>query len=149
MLGCDRQRIELAYIMFSLPGAPVIRYGDEIGMGDDLQLPERHCAQTPMQWSTEPEGGFTKNSKPVAPVISEGPYGYGHINIAAQRRDANSLLSCMERLIRMRKEAPEIGWGECAPIDTGDQGLLALRYDWRGNFVLVIHNFTPSRWRSI
>ena len=62
--------------MFTLPGTPVIRYGDELGMGDDLTLPERNCARTPMQWSTEPNGGFTKSEKPIMPVISEGPYGF-------------------------------------------------------------------------
>ncbi|MBB2834659.1 UNVERIFIED_ORG: maltose alpha-D-glucosyltransferase/alpha-amylase [Rhizobium esperanzae] len=77
MLGGDRRRIEMAYsLLFSLPGTPVIRYGDEIGMGDDLNLPERDCARTPMQWSTEPEGGFTKSPKPITPVIKDGPYGF-------------------------------------------------------------------------
>ena len=66
MLGGDRRRLELAYsLMCTLPGTPVIRYGDEIGMGDDLALPERNCARTPMQWSTEPHGGFTKSDKPL------------------------------------------------------------------------------------
>ncbi|CAN7426082.1 alpha-amylase family protein [Neorhizobium sp. LjRoot104] len=141
MLQGDRRRLELAYsLMFSLPGTPVIRYGDEIGMGDDLSLPERNCARTPMQWSTEPHGGFTKNDKPVLPVISGGPFGFEHLNVAHQRRDPNSMLNWMERLIRMRKEAPEIGWGECVPLKTSDPGVLALRYDWRDNSVLVVHN---------
>ena len=141
MLQGDRRRLELAYsLMFSLPGTPVIRYGDEIGMGDDLSLPERNCARTPMQWSTEPRGGFTKNDKPVLPVISGGPFGFEHLNVAHQRRDPNSMLNWMERLIRMRKEAPEIGWGECVPLQTSDRGVLALRYDWRNNSVLVVHN---------
>ena len=68
MLDGDRRRLELAYsLMFTLPGTPVIRYGDELGMGDDLDLPERECARTPMQWSTEPHGGFTKSDKPCVP----------------------------------------------------------------------------------
>ena len=88
MLGGDRRRLELAYsLMFTLPGTPVIRYGDEIGMGDDLDLPERNCARTPMQWSTEPHAGFTESDKPCAPVIDKGPYGYEHVNAAKQRRD--------------------------------------------------------------
>ena len=141
MLQNDRRRLELAYsLMFSLPGTPVIRYGDEIGMGDDLSLPERNCARTPMQWSDEPHGGFTKSNKPVLPVISGGPFGFEHLNVAHQRRDPNSLLNWTERLIRMRKEAPEIGVGSCTPIETSDKGVLALRYDWRGNSVLLIHN---------
>ncbi|MBY5805999.1 trehalose synthase [Rhizobium ruizarguesonis] len=141
MLGGDRRRIEMAYsLLFSLPGTPVIRYGDEIGMGDDLNLPERDCARTPMQWSTEAEGGFTKSKKLVSPVIKDGPYGFQHVNVAEQRRDPNSLLNWTERMIRMRKEAPEIGWGDFSVIDTGDDGVLALRYDWRGNSVLILHN---------
>ncbi|TBA21538.1 trehalose synthase [Rhizobium ruizarguesonis] len=141
MLGGDRRRIEMAYsLLFSLPGTPVIRYGDEIGMGDDLNLPERDCARTPMQWSTEAEGGFTKSRKLVSPVIKDGPYGFQHVNVAEQRRDPNSLLNWTERMIRMRKEAPEIGWGDFSVIDTGDDGVLALRYDWRGNSVLILHN---------
>src|SRR6201987_1674392 len=77
MLQGDRRRLELAYsLMMTLPGTPVLRYGDEIGMGDDLRLPERNCARTPMQWSTEPNGGFTKNRKPILPVIKEGAFGF-------------------------------------------------------------------------
>lgn len=141
MLDGDPRRIRQAYsLMFSLPGTPVIRYGDEIGMGDDLSLPERNCARTPMQWSTEPQAGFTKSDKPMLPVVGEGPYGFEHINVADQRRDADSMLNWMERLVRMRKEAPEIGWGECTALDTGDDGVLALRYDWRNNSVLIVHN---------
>src|ERR1700753_697696 len=98
--------------MMTLSRTPVLRYGDEIGMGDNLTLPERECARTPMQWSTEPQAGFTKSRKAVSPVISEGAYGFEHVNVAAQRRDPNSLMNWMERMIRMRKEVPEVGWGD-------------------------------------
>jgi maltose alpha-D-glucosyltransferase/alpha-amylase len=118
----------------------VIRYGDEIGMGDNLALPERNCARTPMQWSTEPHGGFTQSDKPCSPVIDQGPYGYEHVNVARQRRDANSLLNWSERIIRMRKEVPEIGWGDFRVIATRDPAVLAIRYDWRNNSVLFVHN---------
>ena len=87
-------------------------------MGDDLSLPERGCARTPMQWSTEPHGGFTKNPKPHIPVISGGAYGYEHVNVAEQRRDTDSLMNWMERIIRMRKEVPEIGWGDFVVLRT-------------------------------
>ncbi len=145
MLGGDRRRIELAYsLMFTLPGTPVLRYGDELGMGDDTTLPERVCCRTPMQWSTEPNGGFTKSGKAVVPVISEGPYGFEHVNAAQQRREANSLLNWMERIIRMRKEVPEVGWGAFKVLATGDHAVLALRYDWRNNSVLFLHNFADD-----
>jgi maltose alpha-D-glucosyltransferase/alpha-amylase len=87
MLLGDRRRLELATsLMMTLPGTPVIRYGDEIGMGDDLHLPERECARTAMQWSNEPHGGFTKCDKPEIPVISGGPYGFEHVNAATLGR---------------------------------------------------------------
>ena len=143
MLKGDRRQLELAYsLMMTLPGTPVIRYGDEIGMGDDLSLPERQCARTPMQWSTEPHGGFTQGEKPVLPVISAGAYGYEHVNVAEQRRDPNSLLNWMERIIRMRKEVPEIGWGDFTPLKTGQSKVLGLRYDWRNNSVVFLHNLS-------
>ena len=143
MLQGDRRRLELAYsLMLSLPGTPVIRYGDEIGMGDNLRLPERNGARTPMQWSSEPQGGFTKSDKPFLPVISGGAYGFEHVNVAQQRRDPDSLMNWMERMIRMRKEAPEVGWGECTILNTRDNEVLALRYDWRDNSVVVVHNLS-------
>jgi maltose alpha-D-glucosyltransferase/alpha-amylase len=141
MLGGDQRRLELAYsLMFTLPGTPVIRYGDELGMGDNLDLPERNCARTPMQWSAEPHGGFTKSDKPSNPVIDEGPYGYQRINAAIQRRHPDSLLNWTERIMRMRKEVPEIGWGDFEVLKVRDPAVLALRYDWRNNSVLVLHN---------
>ena len=145
MLQGDRRRIELAYsLMMTLPGTPVLRYGDEIGMGDDLSLPERECARTPMQWSSEPQAGFTRSSHPAKPVISGGAYGFEHVNVADQRRDPESLLNWTERIIRMRKEVPEISWGDFEPVSTGTPEVLALRYDWRRNSVLVIHNLSAE-----
>jgi maltose alpha-D-glucosyltransferase/alpha-amylase len=141
MLDSDRRRLELAYsLLFTLPGSPVIRYGDELGMGDDLHLPERNCARTPMQWSNEPQGGFTKSGQPHIPVIAGGPYGYQHINAAIQRRHPESLLNWTERIIRMRKEVPEVGWGDFVIIASGDRSVLIMRYDWRNNSVLFVHN---------
>ena len=123
MLKGDRRRIEMAYsLMFTLPGTPVLRYGDEIGMGDDLSLPERNCARTPMQWSNEPHGGFTKSDRPILPVISGGPYSYEHVNAAIQRRHPDSPLNWTERIIRMRKEVPEIGWGDFTVLPVARSG---------------------------
>src|ERR1017187_527239 len=100
MLQGDRRRLELAYsLILTLPGTVVLHYGDEIGMGDDLRLPERQCARTPMQWSTEPQAGFTKSDKPILSVMKTGPFGYEHVNAARQRRDPNSMLNWTERII--------------------------------------------------
>lgn len=141
MLG-DRRHLELAYsLMFSLPGTPVLRYGDEIGMGEALALPERAAVRTPMQWSDEPNAGFSTAEKTVHPAIAEGVYGYANLNVAKQQRDPASLLNWMARLIRLRKECPEIGWGAWEVLQTGDPRVLALAYTWRGTAVVVVHNF--------
>ena len=97
-----------------------------------------------MQWSTEPHAGFTKAARPITPVIADGPYGYEHVNVAKQRRDANSMVNWTERIIRMRKEVPEIGWGDFAVIDTGIPAVLCLRYDWLNNSVLTLHNLSAQ-----
>jgi len=145
MLGGDRRRLELAYsLMFTLPGTPVLRYGDEIAMGDDLSLPERNCARTPMQWSSEQQGGFSKAEKTFLPAISGGGFGFETVNVAQQRRDPDSFLNWMERIIRMRQELPEIGWGDCVALSTRDKSVLALRYDWRNNAVVILHNLAPD-----
>jgi maltose alpha-D-glucosyltransferase/alpha-amylase len=109
-------------------------------MGDDLDLPERQCARTPMQWSAEAHGGFTESSKPILPVISDGAYGFEHVNAATQRRDPESMLNWMERVIRMRKEVPEIGWGDFSFLRVNTDRVLAMRYEWRNNSVVFLHN---------
>ena len=97
-----------------------------------------------MQWSTEPNGGFSKSNKPIVPVISDGPYGFEHVNAADQRRYPNSMLNWTERIIRMRKEVPEVGWGKFEVLKTDDPAVLAMRYDWRNNSVLFLHNFAED-----
>jgi len=145
MLAGDPRRIRMAYsLMFTLPGTPVLRYGDEIGMGDDLALKERDCARTPMQWTGEHQGGFSKADTTVLPVIDHGPYGYAHVNVADQRHERDSLLNWMQSIIRQRKETPEIGWGDVVAVPTGKNSVLALRYEWRGNAVLCVHNLAAE-----
>jgi maltose alpha-D-glucosyltransferase / alpha-amylase len=147
MLQGDRRRIELMNsLMFSLPGTPVIRYGEEIGMGDDLSQRERESIRTPMQWSAEPNGGFSTASPKqlVRPVISEGEYRYERVNVAEQRLAFNSLLNWTERLVRTRKECPEFGWGELQFIETDNPAVLAHTCSWRGKAVAAVHNFSRA-----
>jgi maltose alpha-D-glucosyltransferase/alpha-amylase len=128
-------------MLFSLPGSPVIRFGDELRMGDDLSLEQREAVRTPMQWANEPHGGFTTSKKPVVPVIDHGVWSYEHVNVEAQRRDPSSFLSWMARIIRIRKECPEVGFGRCTVLDAGAESVLALRFDWHGHSVVTLHNF--------
>jgi maltose alpha-D-glucosyltransferase / alpha-amylase len=147
MLQGDRRRIELMNsLLFTLPGTPVIRYGEEIGMGEDLRLPERNAIRTPMQWSSEPNGGFSTAppEKLIRRVIDQGEYRYERVNVAAQRLDNDSLLNWVERAIRTRKESPEFGWGELRFLDTDHPSVLAHACTWRGNTVIAIHNFSRA-----
>lgn len=144
MMEGDRRRIELANsLMLTLPGTPVLRYGDEIGMGEDLSLKGRFSCRTPMQWSAEKNAGFSPSSDPVRPVISQGPFAYQKTNVAAQRVDPDSLLSWTQHMLRMRKQLPEIGWGDFEILDTPTQ-TLALRYEWECDVSLFVHNFSAD-----
>jgi maltose alpha-D-glucosyltransferase / alpha-amylase len=148
MVDGDERRIALMYsLMFTLPGTPVLRYGEEIGMGDDLSLPERESVRTPMQWSNEPNAGFStaKRDQLVRPVINDGPFDYQQINISEQRRDPNSLLNRIERMVRTRREQPTFGWANAEIIDVQAANVLALRFDWRGNTVIAVHNLADHR----
>jgi maltose alpha-D-glucosyltransferase / alpha-amylase len=141
MLGGDRRRLELAFsLLFSLPGTPLMQYGDEIGIGDDLRLPERECARTPMQWSDDRHGGFSRAKKIVRPVIHDRKYGYQSVK--------DSLLNWTERMIRARKECPEIGWGRFTVLRTNVPHVLGIRYDWRDTSLVTLHNFS-SREQTV
>jgi maltose alpha-D-glucosyltransferase/alpha-amylase len=110
-------------------------------MGEDLSLRERNSVRTPMQWSSDPQGGFSRSSRTIHPVISGGLYGFERVNVESQRRDPDSLLSFTARMIRLRKECPEIGWGSFRVLATRSPAVLALRYDWQGSSLVILHNF--------
>ncbi|NJR62565.1 MAG: trehalose synthase [Cyanobacteria bacterium CRU_2_1] len=147
MVKGDLQRLQLAYsLLLTLPGTPVINYGEELGMGDDLSLEERNPARTPMQWSNALNGGFSTASADqlVLPVISDDKYGYKYLNVSIQRRDPNSLLNWMERAIRLRKECPEFGWGAWQILETNHPSVFAHRCEWQGSVVIAIHNLAKT-----
>jgi maltose alpha-D-glucosyltransferase/alpha-amylase len=143
MLGGDRRRIELAYsLQFSMPGTPVIRYGEEIGIGENLDLPEREAIRTPMQWDDTRNAGFSRAEPDqlVAPVIDFGPYGYQRVNVTAQRLDPHSLLTWFERILHALRECPEIGSGDHTVLDDGPAHVLVHRADGRAGSTLFVHN---------
>jgi maltose alpha-D-glucosyltransferase/alpha-amylase len=143
MLDGDRRRIELAYsLAFALPGTPILRYGEEIGMGENLALPGRESGRTPMQWSSEPNGGFsTAPAKDlIRPPIADGPFAFRAVNVAEQQRDARSFMNWMARLIRTRRSCPEVGRGTWRLLEPGDPRVLGLRYEWQGEAVVTLHN---------
>ncbi|MEC4895185.1 MAG: alpha-amylase family protein [Oscillatoria sp. PMC 1051.18] len=145
LLQGDDRRLKLAYsLMLTLPGTPVIRYGEEIGMGDNLSLKERNSVRTPMQWSDEKNAGFSHAApeKLVRPIIDQGKYSYKQLNVEAQRRDPHSFLNWIERAIGIRKYCPEFGWGEWQILETGNEAVFAHRCIWQGNAVIALHNLS-------
>jgi maltose alpha-D-glucosyltransferase/alpha-amylase len=144
MLDGDRDRIELLYsLVFTLPGSPLLLYGEEIGLGDNQAVEGRGAVRVAMQWTAGPNGGFTTGD-PAVPVVADGPFAPEHVNVAAQRRDPGSLLNWTERAIRTRKELPELGWGAWRVLATDHPGVLAHRCDWQGRGVVVLHNLHPD-----
>ena len=148
MLGNDRRRIEMAYaLQFSLPGTPVIRYGDEIGMGEDLTLPERNAIRTPMQWSDRPHAGFstTRRKRDLRrPVITGGDFGFETVNVEDQQRDPASLLGWFQRTLLILRECPEFGAGTCTYVDTGNRAVLALVHDAPSGAMLAVINLAEE-----
>ncbi|HSL10381.1 MAG TPA: alpha-amylase family protein [Actinomycetota bacterium] len=146
MLDGDQQRIRMVYsLLFSLPGTPVLFYGEEIGMGENLDVPGRMSVRTPMQWSDDENGGFSHApaSKLRRPVV-EGRYSPLAVNVAAQRRDPDSLLSWIERLIRRRRETPEIGWGTWTVLEADSPSVFAHRCDWEQRTVVAVHKLSAD-----
>lgn len=146
MLGGDPQRIRMVYsLLFSLPGTPVLFYGEEIGMGENLAAEGRMAVRTPMQWTHEESAGFSSAppDKLVAPLV-EGEFGPANVNVVDARRDPSSLLGFMGTLIRRYRECPELGWGSFSLIDTPHPGVLAHRCDWEDHSLFLFHNFAAA-----
>ena len=150
MVKGDPARLALLHsLLFALPGTPVMWYGDEIGMGEDLSQTERNAVRTPMQWANEPNGGFSRTQGAlVRPVIDEGSFGYQKVNVASQRDQPDSLMGRVQRMIRARRACPEIGWGDTRILSCGgDPAILALESSWRGECCVTVHNLSGEERR--
>ena len=131
MVGGDERSMRMLYsLALSLPGTPVLFYGEEIGMAENLDIPGRYSVRAPMQWSAERHGGFSTVDDAAR---SAGRWSTRRVGAGArQRRERSdvtddSLLTWMERLIRRRRECPELGWGRCTPLDSGHPAVFAHR----------------------
>jgi maltose alpha-D-glucosyltransferase / alpha-amylase len=151
MLGGDRRRIELALsLLLTLPGTPVVYYGDELGMGDDLSLPEREPVRTPMQWSAAANAGFSTAARrdlPL-PVVSRGPFSYSEVNVADQRRDPASQLAFFQRAVREWKQLAAFSHGRWEALDPRAPSVLALRYEHDDETVIALHNLAEEPVRA-
>jgi len=143
LLDNDRRKIELAKsILFTLPGSPIVYYGDEIGMGDNLNLPDRNGVRTPMQWDASPGAGFT-TGLPFTELV-KGERGHKYINVEDQMSEAGSLFHSIRRMIQIRREHPAFGRGSMEWIDTGNPSLAVYRRTYRDQSILIIHNLSAT-----
>jgi maltose alpha-D-glucosyltransferase/alpha-amylase len=145
MLGNDRRRIELLYgLLFSLPGAPTIYYGDELGMGDNVYLPDRDAVRTPMQWSATANAGFSEANPQqlYLPPVTDPEFSYVAVNVAAQQANARSLLSWVRRLVGRRRRSRALAHGMLHFLPCSNRRVLTFVRRLEGERVLVVANLS-------
>lgn len=141
LLDSDRSKIELANsILFTLPGSPIIYYGDEIGMGDNIDLPDRNGVRTPMQWDDSRNAGFT-SGEPFTPPI-EGDLGFRSVNVASQRADETSLFHFLKHMIDIRRRHPVFGRGSMAWVITDNPAVAVYTRQHQEETLLIVNNLS-------
>ncbi|GGQ98739.1 maltose alpha-D-glucosyltransferase [Deinococcus ruber] len=147
LLDNDRRRLELLNaVLLSLPGSPILYYGDEIGMGDDLGLADRNGVRTPMQWDAGTNAGFSTAAPETLffPVIKDNVYGFSRTNVDSQERDPGSMLHFTRRLLELRRQFPAFALGNLTFVNTGNPAVLAYTREHEGSTLLVVANFASS-----
>jgi maltose alpha-D-glucosyltransferase/alpha-amylase len=147
LLDKGRDEIELMHaILFSLPGSPVLYYGDEIAMGDNIYMGDRDGVRTPMQWTADRNGGFSRAdfAQLYAPPLMDPVYGFQAVNVEAQLRQPTSLLRWMRRFISLRKEHPVFGLGAYVPLEPSNRKIFAHVRTYEDDIVLCVHNLARS-----
>jgi maltose alpha-D-glucosyltransferase/alpha-amylase len=147
LLQNDRAAIEVANSMLlTFVGSPVLYYGDEIGMGDNIWLNDRDGVRTPMQWTDGPNAGFSEGPSEALfiPLIDDEVFGYRRVNVAAQEVDPDSLLNRMRTLLKVRKQYPVFGRGTLTLLDAEPHSVLANRRDYDGETFVVVNNLAPE-----
>jgi maltose alpha-D-glucosyltransferase / alpha-amylase len=147
LMDNDRRKIELLNsILFTMPGSPIIYYGDEIGMGDNIYLGDRDGVRTPMQWSPDRNAGFSRAEpqRLYLPVLTDSIYGFSGVNAEAQQRSPYSLLNWMKRLVQVRKQFHAFGRGSIEFLQPENQHVLAYLREYEGDAILVVNNLSGS-----
>jgi maltose alpha-D-glucosyltransferase/alpha-amylase len=147
LLDNDRARIELANsLLFTLPGSPVIYYGDEIGMGDNIWLEDREGVRTPIQWDDSTNAGFSDAApaRLYAPVIDDPIYGPARVNVTGQRSDTGSLLHTIRRMIATRKQHQALGRGDFAWVDAGSTAVAAYLRSCGDERLLIVNSLSSD-----
>jgi maltose alpha-D-glucosyltransferase/alpha-amylase len=150
LLDNDRRKIELAYsLLFTLPGSPVIYYGDEIGMGDNIWLDDRNGVRTPMQWSDDHNAGFSAapTESLYSTLIDEGEFGYSQINVRSQKQDPNSLLNWIRNCLEIRRQNPGFSRGDLYILPCNNKSILAFLRESEHQILLILHNLSRETQR--
>jgi maltose alpha-D-glucosyltransferase / alpha-amylase len=147
LMDSDRRKIELMNsLLFSLPGTPIIYYGDEIGMGDNIYLGDRNGVRTPMQWTPDRNGGFSRcdPARLYAPPVMDPLFGYGAVNVEAQSRSLSSLLSWTKRMIVVRKSSKVLSYGSLSFLRPANRAVFCYVREYQGEVVLCVANLSRS-----
>ncbi|HZP78189.1 MAG TPA: maltose alpha-D-glucosyltransferase [Pseudolabrys sp.] len=147
LMDNDRRKIELMHsLLLSLPGTPIIYYGDEIGMGDNIYLGDRNGVRTPMQWTSDRNGGFSRcdPARLFLPVIMDAVYGYSAVNVEAQAHSLSSLLSWMKRLISVRKTSRVFGRGSLSFVRPANRSVFVYVRQYENEAILCVANLSRS-----
>jgi maltose alpha-D-glucosyltransferase/alpha-amylase len=145
LLENNQRKIKLANsLLFTLPGTPIIYYGDEIGMGDHIWLNDRDGLRTPMQWSDGFNAGFSQAAPNdlYSPLIDHPAYGPNQVNVEVQKSDLNSLYNTLRKMIKVRKQHRAFGWGDLTWMDTGNEAVLAYSRSYENDRVLILNNLS-------
>jgi maltose alpha-D-glucosyltransferase/alpha-amylase len=146
LLENDPRKIRLAYsLLFTLPGSPIVYYGDEIGMGDNIWLHDRNGVRTPMQWEPGPSAGFSEAAALYAPVIEDETYGPARVNVHAQAADPSSLLNLIRRMITVRKAHRAFSWGKFEWREVSNHAIAAFERSHEGKTILAVHNLSDAK----
>jgi len=144
LLDNDRRKIELAFsLIFTLPGTPIIYYGDEIGMGDNIWLDDRNGVRTPMQWDLTSKAGFS-TGEPFTPLIENEPYHPQMVNVASQRKESTSLWSTIQKMIALRKSHPCLAYGIFRWVDCALEEVVAYQRAFGTEHIIVVNNLSNS-----
>jgi maltose alpha-D-glucosyltransferase/alpha-amylase len=147
LLDNDRRKIELAHsLLFSLPGSPILYYGDEIGMGDNIWLPDRNGVRTPMQWTAGDTAGFSEASVSsfYAPTIVDELYSSARVNVQSQRQDPGSLWSTIRHMIAVRRNHHAFGRGDFKWLGLENESIAAFERSYQDESILAIHNLSNA-----
>eukprot|EP01132_Coremiostelium_polycephalum_P006232 gene6232-7762_t len=145
LMDNDQRKIELAYsLLFTLPGSPIIYYGDEIAMGDNIWLEDRHGVRTPMQWDESPNGGFSSSSQVYSQVINDPVYGFERVNVTLSERDPSSLYNIIRQMIQRRRKHLAFGHGSFKWVSNENPHIASYMRICGIDRMLIVHNLSSE-----